>query len=598
MNMRPFLFRKRLVYWIICFGLSLLTCFGLGAQNISAQALKPIAFKVLDQPIAPVNDRLFGHLLERASWGEPGPEVALQPGTGQIEPAAVDLMQKMDIPVMRFPGGTDVDYTDWRDLISNVPGRSNEGAERPVTIGHSGKEITNRFGLDEYFQLRDVLSTETKQTETILVVNFLDAVSGKVPLSEAALNAAGIIAYTNAPAGTLLPEGMPDWPAIRAKNGHPEPYKVEYLQIGNELWIQRFQQRVQEGTGLKQPAALAQWYLKCLKAYIEAIDSVDPSISLILDGTMGQAIEKTVLADPEIRSRVKYVTFHDYAPGLIDGVKYKGESIPNSLLIDSDWWKAWVAMPGRFSPEGVNVALGDRLQFTRSLGYKVVVTEWNWNGWGMEALDLSPDTNWRLASGLGTAGFLNGLMRQGNDIEMACQSLLIGANWDITSIRVDPTNKSLPYLLPQGQMTLFYSNHHGSRLLNLESANVPNYPQPYSMGWVKRPENNIATIDLVATADDQMIYLHAINRAQNKDLPIELDLTDFPKLGRSAVHHLFTEQKNTNWLTSLWNWIKSLWSDSNQAIGKISSHPFQVQDQAFTVTLPKQSVSIFTIPRT
>lgn len=595
--MRPLSSRNQLIRWTLCFSLSLLICFGLSEQNILAQAPKSITFKVLDQPIAPINDRLFGHLLERASWGEPGPEIALQAGTGQIEPAAVELMQQMNIPLMRFPGGTDVDYTDWRDLISNVPGRANNGSERPVTIGHSGKKITNRFGLDEYFQLRDILSTATKQTETILVANFLDAVSGKVPLKEAALNAAGLVAYTNAPAGASLPKGMPDWPAIRAKNGHPEPYKVEYLQIGNELWIRRFQQQVQEGTGLKQPAALAQWYLKCLKAYIAAIDSVDPNISLILDGTMGQGIEKMVLADPNIRSRVKYVTFHDYAPGPIDGVKYKGEAIPNSLLLDTDWWKAWVAMPGQFSPAGVNVALGDRLQFARSLGYKVVVTEWNWNGWGMEALDLPPETDWRLASGLGTAGFLNGLMRQGNDIEIACQSLLIGANWDITSIRVDPKKQSPPYLLPQGQMTLFYSNHHGSRLLSLESSNVPSYPQPYSMGWIKRPEYNIATIDLVATADERMIYLHAINRAQAQDLPIEIDLTDFPKLGQSAVRYLFTDRQSTNWFAALWRWIKSLWSGSNQTIGEISSHTFPVQSQTFTVTLPKQSVSIFAVPR-
>lgn len=108
--------------------------------------------------MAQVNQRLFGHFLERASWGEPGPEGSLQQGTRQIQPDAVELMKQMQIPLLRFPGGTDVDYVDWRDLISNVPGRS---PERPVTIGHSGQAITNQFGLDEYFQLRDLVMQKT-----------------------------------------------------------------------------------------------------------------------------------------------------------------------------------------------------------------------------------------------------------------------------------------------------------------------------------------------------------------------------------------------------------------------------------------------------
>jgi alpha-L-arabinofuranosidase len=198
-----------------------------GGFNIVVMAT-PL-FVVRSDVVARVDDRLFGQFLERPSWGgEQGPERALMPGTNQLLPAVVTMMKKMQIPILRFPGGTDVDYTDWRDMVSNVPGRA---GVRPVTVGHKGDRVTNGFGFDEYFRLRNELGCET-----ILVVNLLDALSRKRPLAEAAELAAGLVAYCNAPVGAMLPAGMPDWPAVRARNGHPAPYRVGYFQIGNEWW--------------------------------------------------------------------------------------------------------------------------------------------------------------------------------------------------------------------------------------------------------------------------------------------------------------------------------------------------------------------------
>ncbi|MBD0269301.1 MAG: hypothetical protein ICV77_13545 [Cyanobacteria bacterium Co-bin8] len=549
----------------------------LSLSGVRFEAQESINFAVREQSVARIDNRLFGHFLERASWGEPGPETSLEPGTRQIQPAAVDLMRQMKIPLLRFPGGTDVDYIDWRDLISNVPGRD---ADRPVTIGYTGEEITNQFGLDEYFQLRDRL-----EVETILVVNFLDAVSRKLPLEEAALRAAGLLAYANAPVGSTLPAGMPDWPAVRRANGHPEPYQVEYIQIGNETWLGGFRKRVREGTGLSDPTDLAEWYLQCLKAYIQAIDAVDPRVELIIDGTLGQGMERIVLADPMIRSRVKYVAFHSYAPGHIQDVKREGEPVASSDLTAADWWKAWVAMPGYFSESGVNQAVANHTEFAQSLGYQVAVTEWNWNGWGFEDLEPPPAIDWPLASGLGAAGFLNGLMRHGNEVAIACQSMLVGASWDITSIRVDPNAQTPPYFLPQGQVTQFYSNHHGANLLSVESLEVPRYRQPFDMGWARSPSAEIALIDLVATADERMIYVHAINRSFDQDLSIALDLSDFPTIGSAVTHYLFSQRQ-------------PLVSDSQRLhAGEITAKSLPIQGQRLQVSLPKRSVSILEIPK-
>ncbi|MEO1070323.1 MAG: hypothetical protein AAFW95_14625, partial [Cyanobacteria bacterium J06638_6] len=413
-----------------------------------------------------------------------------------------------------------------------------------------------------------------------------DAVSAKVPLGEAALKAAGLVAYANAPMGAALPDAMPDWPAVRAKNGHPEPYHVEYIQIGNEVRGRKFRRRVREGTGLTEPAELSQWYLQCLQAYIDTIDAVDPTISVIIDGVMGDDIERTILADATIRDRVEYTAFHVYAPGGVSEVTRAGKVVPVSTLSASDWWQALVAMPGAIGEDGMILAFRDRIAFARSLGYRVAVTEWNWNGWGFEDLDLPAEVNWRLASGIGTAGFLHGLMRQGNEIEIACQSMLVGTSWDITSIRVDATGQRPPYFLPQGQMTFFYNNHHGSTVLEVEPRNVLSYRQPLKVGWASSPRHSVAYVDLVATADEEMVYVHALNRSLDQDLAITLDFSEFFRLGDSVTHHLFAERRPQNQ------------ADENQQIGEITHRSFPVQGRVVNTILPKQSVSIFAIART
>ena len=108
-----------------------------------------IEVTVSDTVLHEIDPRLFGQFMERPSWGEIGPEAAVIPGTHQLRPEARQLLRRMRIPIARFPGGTDVDYIDWRDMIDNVPGR--EGG-RPITVGHQGDRVTNYFGYDEFLQ--------------------------------------------------------------------------------------------------------------------------------------------------------------------------------------------------------------------------------------------------------------------------------------------------------------------------------------------------------------------------------------------------------------------------------------------------------------
>jgi alpha-N-arabinofuranosidase len=547
-----------------------------GSPLVSPSVGQEIRFTVAAGPATPVDRRLFGHFLERASWGEPGPEGALLPGTHDLDPRVLESLKAMRISIIRFPGGTDVDYIDWRDMVSNVPGR--EGADRPVTVGHTGKPIMNRFGLDEYFRLRDALGCET-----ILVTNLLDAVSKKRPLREAALLAAGLVAYCNAPVGATLPEGMPDWPAVRAKNGHPAPYGAQFFQIGNEWW--GFRDRALKAAGIADPKQAGAWYAECLRAYLDLMRAADPKIEFILDGAgPGDPLMAAVLEDPAVRRAVRYVTFHSYAPGLMSSLKRDGQPYPFDKIGAEELWQAWVAMPGSFDGDGRNVAFGSQIGYARGLGYRIVCTEWNWNGWGFERIQPRPQIEPAAAKAIGAAGFLHGLMRSGEAIDLACQSNLIGCGWGIGCVQVSRDGSGPPHYSPTGQVTMFYALHHGDRLLPVRAENVPTFAQPYEVGWT-RGKAKVAFLDAVATADARTLYFHAVNRHMSRSFDVTVDLGGLGGLDRRAVHHLMEGR------------LKEKPAPGEAAeVMSVGRRPLELNGRTLAVTLPARSISCIEIP--
>jgi alpha-N-arabinofuranosidase len=377
-------------------------------------------YTVRDKALYHIDDRLFGHFMERPSGGEIGIEAAVMPGTNSLQPEVRRLLGELRAPIIRFPAGTDVDSLDWRDMVSNVPGRD---AERPLSKGSAGAMVTNRFGYDEFLRLCHEL-----KAEPILVVNFADALLSRKPLKDAALHAASLVAYANAPLGARLPEGMVDWPAVRARNGMAEPYGVRYFQIGNETWA--FLE------GLREKDANADvhgHYVNCLAAYVEAMRAVDPSIEILADACSQELADRI---HQRLGDKISFWVQHNYLPWAISPARSRRDGRPVALeqLAAEDVWKAWVAIPGAFNELGESVTSGTAVAAARKYGQKAAVTEWNWNGWWETA---NPPFDSLFAKGVGAAGFLHAFIRAGDVISIACQSMTVGCSWDITAIHVD-----------------------------------------------------------------------------------------------------------------------------------------------------------------
>ena len=518
-----------------------------------------IEITVSDTVLHEIDSRLFGQFMERPSWGEIGPEAAVIPGTHKLRLEAKQLLRRMRIPIARFPGGTDVDYTDWLDMIDNVPGR--EGG-RPITIGHQGHQVTNNFGYDEFLQFCEEL-----EVEPILVVNFRNGLLAQEGPKQAATHAAKLVAYCNAPVDNDLSEELAAWPALRAKNGRSAAYKVRYFQIGNETWA--FSRKTSHDQ-----------YIATLEAYIRAIRAVDPTVQIIVDG---QPAGLTANVHRELGDRIAYYAVHHYQPWQIREIQRDGKPVDVKSLTPRDIWYAWVTVP-RIDDAGQSVLVRNELNQARELGYTVAMTEWNWNGWWGPSIANRTEPASLFTKGVGAAGMLHAIMRQGDIVQLAAQSMLIGDRWGIHAIYCDRDGRTPPYMVPSGQVTMLYSWYHGNRRLKVDLTGVPHYEQPYRMAG-NGPADSVAFLDVLATRGDKTLYVHAINRHFDEPLSVQIDVSSLTQQpGQSGMlHTLEGRLRNAPEPGEL------------PQPGRIQDETFDIGSSRFRVRLPARSVSVIEV---
>jgi len=139
----------------------------------------------------------------------------------------VDLAESLDAlhpSFMRFPGGNWVEGDDiahmyhWKYTIGDIDART------PLwnTWGYN---TTHGLGFHEYLQLCEDLGAEP-----LFDINDGLSLHDSVPLAQMGQwiqDALDAIEYANGPTNTV-------WGGLRAKAGHPAPFHLKYMEIGNE----------------------------------------------------------------------------------------------------------------------------------------------------------------------------------------------------------------------------------------------------------------------------------------------------------------------------------------------------------------------------
>jgi len=198
-------------------GLATLFAFALFMPSTSVQAADPSVGKAVvrvDDAGFRINPNIYGHFAEHLGrciyegfWvGEDSPI----PNTRGIRNDVVDALKKMDIPVLRWPGGCFADEYHWRDGIG-------PREERPAMINtHWGGVVeNNQFGTHEFLDLCEQLDTEPY-------------VCGNVG-SGSVQEMMDWVEYMTSDADSPMAN-------LRRANGREKPWKVRYFGVGNESW--------------------------------------------------------------------------------------------------------------------------------------------------------------------------------------------------------------------------------------------------------------------------------------------------------------------------------------------------------------------------
>jgi alpha-N-arabinofuranosidase len=180
--------------------------------------------------------------------------VSLMPGNNEegFRAEVVAALGQLHSGVYRFPGGNFVSGHEWRDAIGDPD-------KRPPIMDPVWHAVQpNDVGTDEFMTLCRLLDVEPYVTVN---AGFGDAWS-----------AAQLVEYANGAVTT--PMGQ-----LRAANGHPEPYRVEFWGVGNEPW----------GDWQLGFMPLEQFVLKH-NLFAKAMRRVDPTIKLVAAGAMPDAM--------------------------------------------------------------------------------------------------------------------------------------------------------------------------------------------------------------------------------------------------------------------------------------------------------------------
>ena len=147
----------------------------------------------------------LGHGVYEGIWVGPGSPI---PNTRGIRNDVVAALKAIKAPNVRWPGGCFADEYHWRKGI---------GSQRPETLNPNwgGVIEPNTFGTHEFMDFLDQIGAEA----------YLSVNVGSGTPQEAA---EWLEYLTTAQPTSLAKE--------RAANGHPAPYKIAYLGIGNESW--------------------------------------------------------------------------------------------------------------------------------------------------------------------------------------------------------------------------------------------------------------------------------------------------------------------------------------------------------------------------
>ena len=326
---------------------------GAGGANEAAQTIRSVGSKFARAPFrfTAGADSENGRLAITTSG-----KGALKIGCVSLMPAdnvegfrqdTLELLRQLGGTIYRWPGGNFVSGYDWRDGLG-------ERDKRPTRTNPAWTGIEpNDVGMAEFARLCELIDAEP-----MVAVNtgFGDAYS-----------AAAEVQYANGSADT--PMGK-----LRARNGHPKPFGIQWWCVGNEMW----------GRWQLGYMAVSQYVLKH-NWVEEKMRQVDPGIKTIASGNLGDW-SRAMLANcaehmdlisehfyvntslPDVAAHVQQIP--DRIKQIADAHRQYRREIPSlqgkDIGVAMDEWNYWYG-PHVFGELGTRYCLKDALGIAAGL---------------------------------------------------------------------------------------------------------------------------------------------------------------------------------------------------------------------------------------
>ena len=431
--------------------------------------------------VSAVDPRLYGSFVEHmgrcvyTGIYEPGHPEADADG---FRRDVADLVRELGVPVLRYPGGNFVSGYNWEDGIGPRD-------QRPRRLDLAWRSIeSNQVGVDDF-----VAWSRGVGSDVMMAVN----------LGTRGVDAARtLVEYCNHPSGTY-------WSDLRRANGSPDPYGVKLWCLGNEMdgpW------QIGHKTAYE--------YARLAAETAKAMRRVDPTIELAAVGSSHQRMptfgswESTVLE--ETYDLVDYVSLHSYYEELDDD---RASFLARAVDLD------------RFIEAVVSTCDAVRARGRHTKRINLSVDEWNvWYQarfpgemnleWG-EAPRLIED-QYSVTDAVVVGNLLISLLRHADRVKIGCLAQLVNV---IAPIRSEPDG-------PAWRQTIFHPFALTSK---------------YGRGTVLRTEatgpmqetalqGEVPILDVTAVRDEESgaVTLFAVNRDQNEELTLDVDLRACPGL--------------------------------------------------------------------
>lgn len=441
-----------------------------------------------DYAIARIDPRIYGSFIEhlgRAVYGgiyEPDHPTADAEG---FRRDVIDMVRKLGVPVVRYPGGNFVSGFNWEDSIGPRD-------RRPARLDLAWFTTeTNEVGLHEFAHW-----ARKAGSEVMYAVNLG---------SRGADAARNVVEYANHPSGSY-------WSDLRIQNGEKGPFGIKLWCLGNEMdgpWQMGHKTAAEYGRAACEAGKMMKW--------------VDPSIELVACGSSSSEMptfgswEYEML--DECYDTIDYVSLHRYygnptndTPGFLarsmdldafiktvvsicDAVGGKKHS-KKKLNLSFDEWNVW---------------------YHSNEQDKEVWKQGKWN----RALPLLEDI-YNFEDALLAGSMLITFLRNADRVKIACLAQLV--------------NVIAPIMTRNGggcwAQTIFYPFMHAScygRGTSLRAlVNSPVYDC--------RDYDAVPLINSTAVmGDDGSVTVFCVNRDTAEDCELSIDLRAFDKL-RFAEH--------------------------------------------------------------